>query len=47
MSLRGGRPESHIDTEYVLIFDEREERGFSKLIGSSISEIMFAASRPG
>ena len=40
--------ESHIDTEYVLlIFYEREERGFSKLIGSIVTEIMFEASRPG
>ena len=47
MSLRGGCPESDIDTEYVpLIFDEKED-GFSKLIGSSVSEIRFAAWRPG
>ena len=46
MSLRGGCPESDIDREYVLIFDE-ETDGFSKLIGSSVSEIRFAASRPG
>ena len=46
MSLRGGCPESDIDREYVMIFDEKED-GFSKLIGSSVSEIRFAASRPG
>ena len=41
LSLRGGCPESHIDTQYVLIFDETHD-GFSKLIGSSVSEIRFA-----
>ena len=46
MSLRGGFPESDIDREYLLILDENED-GFSKLIGSSVSGIRFAASRPG
>ena len=46
MSLRGGCPESDIDREYVMIFDEKAD-GFSKLIGSSVFEIRFAASRPG
>ena len=41
LSLRGGCPESHIDTQYVLIFDETHD-GFSKLIGSSVSKIRFA-----
>ena len=38
LSLRGGCPESHIDTQYVLIFNVKQD-GFSKLIGSSVSEI--------
>ena len=46
LSRRGGCPESHIDAQYVLIFDETHD-GFSKLIGSSVSEIRFTASRPG
>ena len=46
MSLRGGFPESDIDREYLLILDKNED-GFSKLIGSSVSGIRFAASRPG
>ena len=44
LSLRGGCPESHIDTQYVFIFDEIQD-GFSKLIGSSVSEIRFDAEK--
>ena len=44
LSLRGGCPESHIDTQYVLVFDEIQD-GFSKLIGSSVSEIRFDAEK--